>query len=160
MGTRSCGPLRSRGSSIFPLRSAFPRSCLTFFWRSPVLSRSCFAFLCSCIKECMCGGWGYDSSHARCVCMDGSGGPGQLATAPLPPLVTRARCTSILAFPRSSINLRSRVPKIPGKRKRETRNARPSLLFCFYPVCWVNSFFCVQPPSARDPDLPRTHSLL
>ena len=122
-------------------------------------------------------GWGCDSSHTRCVCMDGSGGPGQLATSPLPPLVTRALCRSILAgsrfgvklisrpqsppstvlplltehvitvsshslhrnansaflffrVPRSCIRFafpRVRVPKIPGTRERETRNARPSL---------------------------------
>ena len=122
-------------------------------------------------------GWGCDSSHTRCVCMDGSGGPGQLATSPLPPLVTRAWCRSILAgsrfgvklipylvhnppllpllsehvitvsshslhrnansaflffrVPRSCIKFAFpcvRVPKIPGTRERETRNARPSLV--------------------------------
>ena len=72
-------------SSIFPSHSAF---LSTFVSHSSVLQRSCFAFLCSCVNERMCGGWRCNSSHVRCLCIDGSGGPGQLATE---------RCTCILA---------------------------------------------------------------
>ena len=54
---------------------AFPRSCSTFFSRSPVLSPSCFAFLCSCVKECMCGGLGATHhTFAACVWADQAGG--------------------------------------------------------------------------------------
>ena len=57
-------------TSIFPSCSTFPRSCLTFFSRSPVLLQSCFAFLCSSVEECMCGGWGGGGTHhTRTVCV-------------------------------------------------------------------------------------------
>ena len=97
----------------FVSRSRVP---LRHFFRVPLcsrvpVSRSCFAFLCfwsppirfvarSCrfnygtmgeeseIRFCVhiCG-FGGATHHTRCVCMDGSDGPGQLATAhyPSPP---------------------------------------------------------------------------
>ena len=58
--------------SIFPLRSAFLYDIFFAFPSTP-------AFLV------YVWGWRSNSSHARCLCMDGSGGPGQLATAPLQP---------------------------------------------------------------------------
>ena len=90
MGAPSCGPLCSR-LRVPRFFLHVPRSCTTLFLRSPII-------LCN-------------SSHARCVCMDGSGGPGQLATAPLPPpLVTRARCMCVLAGSRFELLLVSRPP--------------------------------------------------
>ena len=59
--------VRHRDGRAFLYTFAFPRaqvrqfflrgpiSCTTFFSRSSVLSRSCFAFLCSCVSECTCG---------------------------------------------------------------------------------------------------------
>ena len=72
-----------------------------------MLRCSCFAFLCSCVNQRMCGGWGCNSSHTRCVFMDRSGEPGQLATAPLhvPPLITHAGCTSIQVGSRFEVKL-------------------------------------------------------
>ena len=105
MGTRSCGPLGSHVPAFLDFSFVFhiPAFLFHIFSRTPVLLHSCFAFLCSCVKECLCGGWGCNSSHERCVCMDGSGGLGQLATSPLPPLVTRALCTSILVGSRFGV---------------------------------------------------------
>ena len=57
--------------SIYPLRSAFLYDIFFAFPSTP-------AFLV------YVWGWRSNSSHARCLCMDGSGGPGQLATAPQP----------------------------------------------------------------------------
>ena len=82
MGARSCGPLRSRVPALLVFSFAFrvPAFLYNIFSRSPCLLRTgtCFAFLV------YVWGWGSNSSHARCLCMDGSGRPGQLATAPLP----------------------------------------------------------------------------
>ena len=91
MGTRSCGPLGSHVPAFLDFSFVFhiPAFLFHIFSQTPVLLHSCFEFLCSCVKECLCGGWGCNSSHERCVCMDGSGGLGQLATTPLPPLITR-----------------------------------------------------------------------
>ena len=114
---------------------------------------SCFAFLCSCVNERMCRGWG---------CMDGSGVQGQFATAPLPrfevtpvshpqsppstsPLGTHHNCVissqehefsvpilSRSVFLSSCIKFsfpRARVTKIPVTRVCQTRNVSPSLVF-------------------------------
>ena len=90
---RSCGPLRSRLPTFLDFSFAFrvPAFLYDIFLRSPVLSRSCFAFLCSWVNMCMCVGWGCNSSHARCVCMDGSGKLGKLATGTTTP--PRHACT-------------------------------------------------------------------
>ena len=75
MGARSWGPLRSLVparldfSFVFQAPQFFlrvPRSCTTFFSGSPVLTRSCFAFLV------YVWGWGTNSSHARAAqCVHG-----------------------------------------------------------------------------------------
>ena len=79
MGTRSCGPLHSRVPALLEFSFAFRVAAFLYniFLHSPVLLRSCFEFLVYV--------WGSKSSHSCCVCMDVSGGPGQLATTPLPP---------------------------------------------------------------------------
>ena len=77
-------------SSIFPSHSKFPHFCTTFFC---VPLYSCISVLHSFapVSTSVCVGLGCNSSHTCCMCMDGSGGPGQLATAPLTtPLVTSA----------------------------------------------------------------------
>ena len=60
--------VNTRDGCAFLWTFAFPRACIPrfflrvprsftlFFSRSPVLLRSCFAFLCSCVNERMCGG--------------------------------------------------------------------------------------------------------
>ena len=54
--------------------------------------------------------------------MDWSGGPGQLATAPLPPLVSRARCTSLLEGSRFGVKLVSRPQSPPSPSPLSTRH--------------------------------------
>ena len=69
MGARSCGPLRSRVPALLVFSFAFrvPAFLYNIFSRSPCLLRTgtCFAFLV------YVWGWGSNSSHARCLCMDG-----------------------------------------------------------------------------------------
>ena len=78
--------------SIFPLRSAFLYDIFFAFPSTP-------AFLV------YVWGWRSNSSHVRCLCMDGSGGPGQSPPRYYPPPVTRARCTSILAGSQFGVKL-------------------------------------------------------
>ena len=56
--------LRSRLPVLLDFSFAFPRSCMTFFSRSPVLPRSCFVFL----VYGMCWGGGA-THHTRAVCV-------------------------------------------------------------------------------------------
>ena len=57
MGMRPCGPLLSRLPAFLDFSFAFqvPAFLYNIFLRSPVLLHFCFAFLCSCVNERMCG---------------------------------------------------------------------------------------------------------
>ena len=77
---------------MFLLTFAFPRAKVPRFFLGVPCSRVPN-------RGSVGGGWRCNSSHARCLCMDGSGGPGQLATA---------QCTSILAGSRFKVKLVSR----------------------------------------------------
>ena len=54
---RPCGPLLSRVPAFLDFSFAFqvPAFLYNIFLRSPVLLHFCFAFLCSCANERMCG---------------------------------------------------------------------------------------------------------
>ena len=123
----------------FVSRSRVP---LRHFFRVPLcsrvpVSRSCFAFLCFCsppirfvarscrfnygtmgeeseIRFCVhiCG-FGGATHHTRCVCMDGSDGPGQLDTAQCAKLVSRPQ------FPPSTSPLSTRHYCIISSQERE-----------------------------------------
>ena len=82
MGARSCGPLRSRVPAFLDFSFAF-RVPLHYFFRVPLYSRVPVSRSYAPVSTSVCVGVGCNSSHSRCMCMDGSGGPGQLATAPL-----------------------------------------------------------------------------
>ena len=132
-------------SSIFPSRLALLRSCSNIFFAFPCALKFLFRvpmLLCQRVYVWVVG----LRLITRALCVYGRiRRPGQLATSPLPPpLVTRVRCTSILAgsrfgvissqerkfsvpiLPRSCIKFafsRARAPKIPGTRARG--NAKP-----------------------------------
>ena len=107
MGARSCGPLRARVPRFF-LR--VPRSSSTFFSRSHVFSRS-YMLLYQRVYICE-GGGGFDSSRALCVYrrIRWAGSTRHLV---ITPLITRARCTIILAGSRFGVKLISRPQSPP-----------------------------------------------
>ena len=125
-------------SLIFPSRSRVP---VRHFFRVPLCSCVSVSHSYAPVSTSVCVGVGVQL-------MDGSGGPGQLATTQLPPLVTSVRCMSksILAGSRFEVKLVSRPqsPPLPPLissqkanltflffqvlRKRETRNVGPSLV--------------------------------
>ena len=105
----SCGPLHSRVPWFF--------LCIPAFLFDILFAIPCALAFLFCVSMLLCQrvyvwGVGCDSSHVRCLCMGGSGGWGQLAISPLPPLVTRARCRSILAGSRFGVKLIS-LPQSP-----------------------------------------------
>ena len=89
MGARSCGHLRSRVPALLDFSFAF---------RVPAfLYNIFFAFRCAPAflfhVPSVCVGMGEQLITRALFCMDGSGGPGQLAILPLPPPPPRHACT-------------------------------------------------------------------
>ena len=96
MGARSCGPLFSCVPVLLNFSFAFPRSCTTFFSRSPA-----FLFLVPSV----CVGVGEQLITRALFVYGRIRRAGSIATALLPSPVTRARCTSILAGSQFGVKL-------------------------------------------------------
>ena len=113
-----CVPACQR-SSCFPSRSAFPRSCTTFF-RVPLVS--CVPVPVS-RSWCKCGGGGA-THHTRAVCVwtDQAGRVNSPPRHYPPPPVMRARCSSLLAGSQFGVKLVSRPQSPPSTSPVSTRH--------------------------------------
>ena len=108
-------------------------------------------------------GGGGATHHTRAMCV-WTGGPGQLATAPVPPLVTSARCPSLLAGSQFEVKLVS-CPKSPLSPHLSVhvitvsslhRNANLVFLFFCVPRSCIKFAF----PLACVPKTPGTRELM